>query len=112
MLTSALALMVDRAVRAASGGDLGPLRRLMRSIGMGGTASALFWVMGYDPLVYIVAMVLGRRCPTYVDDMSALLRGPHNVAVGQLLLLGASHAAGLHVEGHWCATLHVTRRAT
>ena len=67
--------------------------------------------MGYGPVVYIVAVVLGRRCPTYVDDMSALLRGPREVAAGQLLLLAASRAAGLHVEGHTCASLHAPRSA-
>ena len=43
------ALVENRSVTAA--GQIGALRRLLRSVGMGGTASPLSWGMAYDPIV-------------------------------------------------------------
>eukprot|EP00974_Lingulodinium_polyedra_P032436 3123959-Lingulodinium_polyedra.AAC.1 len=61
--------MTGRAVTARVGGRLGPLRRLRRNIGMGGTASTVLWDMGYDPIVH------ATNGPTYVDDLAGLTIG-------------------------------------
>eukprot|EP00974_Lingulodinium_polyedra_P013037 1265462-Lingulodinium_polyedra.AAC.1 len=42
-LNVAAALVTGRTVTARAGGRLGPLRRLRRGVGMGGTASTVLW---------------------------------------------------------------------
>ena len=82
IINSLLALIVDRAVRAMYNGNPGPLRRLMRSLGMGGTSSPLSWAMGYDPIIAALVVALHIKCPTYVDDLVALPRAPPNKPFG------------------------------
>ena len=100
-----LALVVGRAVQALVGGRPGPLRHLSRSIGMGGTASPLGWNMAYDPIVVGLGAALGVGCPTFVDDLAALVWGPGQALRAVVALMCASYAAGLAVEGHSCWTL-------
>ena len=95
-----LALARNRRVQACLRGRPGPVRRLSCSIGMGGTAAPLAWNLGYDPIVCVLAFVLGIRCPTYVDDLAALVRGPRQMFRAQILLLWLSRAAGLRVDTH------------
>ena len=75
----------------------------MRSIGMGGPASMLLCNIGYDPMVEAVG------CPTFVDDLAALTRGPTATLRAQLFLLAAGQAAGLRVAAHTCE--HITARS-
>ena len=49
LVNSLLALIVGRVVRAMYNGNPGPLRQLMRSLGMGGTSSPISWAMGTTP---------------------------------------------------------------
>ena len=88
----------DRAARAAAGGDLGPLHRLLPIVGMGGATSARLWIIGVRRLVCVIVAVVCRRCPAYADGAKALVCGPRGVVVGQLVRVAASHAAGPHVE--------------
>ena len=41
---------------------------------MGGTASPLLWNIAYDPVIFAAAAVTQGNCPTYVDDLAALLQ--------------------------------------
>ena len=102
---SFLALVAARAVRACRDGRPGPLRHLLRSIGMGGTASPLTWVLAYDPIVFAVQAATGAEAPTYVDDLSALTRGPRQTMRVMLTLPWLSLAAGLQVTTHSCEWL-------
>ena len=63
--------------------------------------------MGYDPIIAALAVALHIKCPTYVDDLAALLRGPRQAVRAQICLLFAGHAAGLHVAAHTCRCLHI-----
>ena len=100
-----MALVAGRAVRGVVCGRLGPRRVLYCSIGMGGTASAVVWCIAYDPVVAAVAEVTESRCPTYVDDMAALVYGPRRAWAAELTLVSAAKCAGLVVEGHSCSAL-------
>ena len=57
-------------------GQIGILRRLLRSIGMGGTASPLSWGVAYDPIVEGMFRAIGIEATTYVDDLAGLINGP------------------------------------
>ena len=70
---------------------------------MGGTSSPLCWNTVYDPIIAIVATVIGIGVPTYVDDAAALVTGPAQTVLVCILLLAAGHAAGLLAEVHTCA---------
>eukprot|EP00969_Alexandrium_andersonii_P323323 14285480-Alexandrium_andersonii.AAC.1 len=61
-------LVSERAVRAAGEGDLGPIRALARSIGMGGPASPLLWALAYDPVIVGTSDTARAPTPTCVDD--------------------------------------------
>ena len=100
-----LALAVGRAVQALVGGRPGPLRHLSRSLGMGGTASPLGWNMAYDPIVVGLGAALSIDCPTFVDDLAALVWGPVQALRAVVALMCASYAAGLAVECHSCWAL-------
>ena len=71
---SFMALVETRSVSAA--GQIGILTRLLRSIGMGGTASPLSWGVAYDPIVEGMFRAIGVEAPTYVDDLAGLINGP------------------------------------
>ena len=75
---------------------------LGRGIGMGGTASVLFWNAAYDPIIYATEAAAGTACPTYVDDTACLLCSPRSAFLCCALLLAASHAAGLRLDMHDC----------
>ena len=49
--------------------------------------------------------VLGVRCPTYVDDLSAHREGPTETALALVLRISLGRVAGLRVEGHTCTWL-------
>ncbi len=76
---------------------------------MGGPASPLCWTIGYDPVVWALSQIIGRRCPTYVDDLAALLAGPRETALASVSILAAGHCAGLRIETHSCQWLRATR---
>ena len=104
---SFLALVCDRCVRTLGAGGRGPIRRLLRSLGMGGTASPLGWGMAFDPVVEIVGTTVGVRRPTYVDDMMCLTDGAERTVKAFVVLLFAGHAAGLLVRVHACRWLRI-----
>ena len=97
------ALVKNRSVTAK--GLIGTLRRLLRSIGMGGTASPLSWGMAYDPIVEGMFRAIGVEAPTYVDDSAGLTNGPAQVMRASYNLVWASWAAGLEVSTHTCRRL-------
>ena len=94
------ALVENRSVTAA--GQIGALRRLLRSIGMGGTASPLSWGMAYDPIIEGMFRAIGVEAPTYVDDLAGLINGPDRAMRACYYLIWASWAAGLEVRTHTC----------
>ena len=83
------------------------MRKLARSIGMGGTASPLAWLLCFDPIVELVGNATGVRRPTYVDDMTCLTCGAGQTVRAFSTLLFAGHAAGLLVKVHRCRWLVV-----
>ena len=76
---------------------------------MGGTESLLLWALAYDPIVEGLEAATGTRCPTWVDDLSALAYGPSQSVRVVLFLLAAGHCAGLLVTGHRCEWISVRR---
>ena len=94
------ALLENWSMTAA--GQIGTLRRLLRSIGMGGTASPLSWGMAYDPIVEGMFCAIGVEAPTYVDDLAGLINGPGEAMRACYYLIWASWAAGLEVSTHTC----------
>eukprot|EP00969_Alexandrium_andersonii_P148964 6586580-Alexandrium_andersonii.AAC.1 len=72
---------------------------------MGNTPSPLLWAMAYDPVIAGVAEGTGAANPTYVDDLAAGLQGVAQTLAAALLLVAASHAAGLQVDTHQCAAV-------
>ena len=52
-----------RRVAAVVGRWMGPLRDLLRGMGMGGPASPLLWNMGFDPILVALAEALGIEVP-------------------------------------------------
>eukprot|EP00974_Lingulodinium_polyedra_P086681 8402440-Lingulodinium_polyedra.AAC.1 len=65
---------------------------------MGNTPSMLLWAIGYDPVVE------AAQGATYVDDLAGLVVGAEQTLRFHYLLLVASHAAGLKMAAHTCAT--------
>ena len=47
---------------------------------MGSTTSGLIWNIGYDPVITVVERASGAVAPAYVDNSSALVTGPRQVA--------------------------------
>jgi hypothetical protein len=88
----------------------GPLRTedLRRGVGIGGPASPLLWNASYDPIVWAVATASGAPCPTYVDDLAALVESVRQFRLALAMLLTASPLAGLNVEIHQCRRLRAT----
>ena len=103
---SFMALVESRSVTA--GGQFGVFRRLLRSIGMGGTASPLSWGIAYDPVVEGMSCATGVEAPTYVDDLAGLINGPWQAMRASYYLIWASWAAGLQVTTHTCCRLTYT----
>ena len=97
---SFMALVEHRSVTAT--GRYGLLRRLRRSIGMGGTASPLSWGIAYDPIVEGMSRAISVDAPTYVDDLAGLINGPRQAIRASYYLIWASWAAGLQVTTHTC----------
>ena len=97
---SFMALVESRSVTAA--GQIGVLRRLLRSIGMGGAASPSSWGIAYDPIVEGMFRAIGVEAPTYVDDLAGLINGPAQAMRASYYLIWASWAAGLEVSTHTC----------
>ena len=101
---SFMAFVESRSVTAA--GQIGVLRRLLRSIGiMGGTASPLSWGIAYDPIVEGMFRAIGVEAPTYVDVLAGLINGPAQAMRAAHYLIWASWAAGLEVSTHTCCRL-------
>ena len=81
--------VVARVVRAGIQGRLGRPRTLLRSVGMGGTASILLWNMGYGPVFTAVELATGTLVPSYVDDGEILAYGPRQAVASLLMLMVA-----------------------
>ena len=82
-------------------------QRLRRGLGMGGPASPLLWAARYDPIVWAVSVTAPCPCPTYVDDLAALIESSAIFRRCLVVLLAASALAGLLVETHSCRRLSV-----
>eukprot|EP00969_Alexandrium_andersonii_P212652 9389590-Alexandrium_andersonii.AAC.1 len=59
--------------------------------------------MAYDPIIVATANTARPPMPTYVDDLSAHLRGVAQALVLAYFLVTASSVAGLLAETHRCA---------
>ena len=105
IIRSLLGLCQKRGVRFQRGKYRGPIRLLRRSVGMGGTASPLLWCLSYDPVIAATAQVANARCPTYVDDLAALLSGARQALRVAFFLPWVSRAIGLHIATHHCRRL-------
>ena len=79
-----MAIIVGRAVRTSHRGTPGPIRHILRGIGMGGTASGFIWNPAYDPIVEGAQIATGAPPPAHVDDLAGLV-------VGAAHLHAASH---------------------
>ena len=79
---------------------------------MGGPASPLLRAMPYDPIVWIVSKATGAPCPTYVDDLAALVVGPDLALLVQVTLLVASRLAGRTIAVHTSSYMVATARRT
>ena len=101
-------LIANREVRSVVGGTLGPLRRILRGLCMGGPASPFLWALGYDPVLHSLKAMTGSRCPTFVDDLAALVRGAKAMARVQFIR-ALGKAAGLAITPHSCSDLSATR---
>ena len=87
---------------------------ILCGIGMGSPAAPLFWNMAYDAIPVGLAAATGAHCPTYVDDLAALVRGPHQAARAAWFLLFATKAVGLRLSCRGCglaAPVPVRQRA-
>ena len=100
---SFMALVESRSVTAA--GQYGVLRRLLRSISMGGTASPRSWGIAYDPIVEGMFHATGVEAPRYVDDLAGLINGPGQAMRASNYLIWASWVAELQVTTHMCRRL-------
>ena len=105
---SLLGLRQRRAARFLRDTYKGPLRELLRSVDIGGTASPLLWCPSYDLVIAATANVAGARCPTYVDDLAALLTGARQALQVAVFLPWVSRAIGLLIATHACCTLFVS----
>ena len=79
---------------ALASGKLGPLRLLLRGLGVGGTASVLLWNMGYDPVFTSAELATAVEIPSYVHDGEMLPHGPKQVAASVMLLVAGHCTAG------------------
>ena len=61
---------------------------------MGGPASPRLWNLGFDPIVVALSAALGIECPTYVDDLLALVWSLQEALESEVLLMVLGHAAG------------------
>eukprot|EP00969_Alexandrium_andersonii_P132339 5851635-Alexandrium_andersonii.AAC.1 len=78
-----MATVAGRRVQAVSGSWAGPIRELLRSVGMGGTPSPLLWALSYDPILHAARRTFAVRVPTFVDDLSGHTCGPWQTAAFQ-----------------------------
>eukprot|EP00959_Pyramimonas_sp_CCMP1952_P186818 3906610-Pyramimonas_sp.AAC.1 len=102
LLRALNSLISGRRVQSCKGQCKGPERRLLRSVGMGGTASPLLWCMGYDPLISALSSITADDDPAYVDNLAALLSSMKQTLRAAIALPWAARAAGLLVEAHRC----------
>ena len=74
---------------------------------MGGTASPLLWCLSYDPVVDLASRVAAAPCPTYVDDLAALVEDAAQMLRLSFVLPWASRALGLQIATHTCRSLYL-----
>ena len=67
---------------------------------MGGTASPLLWCVSYDPVIDLAGRTTSAACPTYVDDLAALLEDAAQTLRLCFLLPWVSRAIGLLIATH------------
>ena len=72
----------------------------LRTISKGGAASPLLRCMALEPVIEAAAGTAAGRCPTYVDDLAALLEAAEQALRVSVLLLWASHTAAPLVATH------------
>ena len=63
-------------------------------------------VRPWDPIIFAVHGATGVKPPTYVADLSALVRGPEQALAVEVFLMAAGHAAGLRIDAHSCSSFH------
>ena len=100
---AAMALAGGRVARMARGGMTGPLRPLLRSIGMGGTASPLGWSVAYGPIVAGLANAVVLATPACVDNLAAMVHGARTGCAGGPVPTvrqqgGAADGHGTHLQ--------------
>ena len=75
---------------------------LQRGAGMGGPLSPLTWNLAFDPIIWVSQLAACCTSLGYVDDLLSNIYGPGQLIFTYLILLTATHAAGLTVEEHAC----------
>ena len=105
MLLALLCLTAGRSVQAHVTGKLGKRMMLRCGTGMGGPASMFLWNVAYDPVMYGIGQAVRTRCPTFVDDLNALVTGPGHALATMLMIVVCGHAAGLVTDIHTCTSL-------
>eukprot|EP00969_Alexandrium_andersonii_P009758 425973-Alexandrium_andersonii.AAC.1 len=58
--------------------------------------------MGFDPVVVAVTVATASPAPTFVDDLSSLVRTAIGLWRASVVIAAAARAAGLVVELHSC----------
>eukprot|EP00969_Alexandrium_andersonii_P281898 12461810-Alexandrium_andersonii.AAC.1 len=69
---------------------------------MGGPTKPFLWCLGFDPAVAAVSMATAAPAPTFVDDLSSLVRTAMGLWRASLVITAAARAAGLVIELHSC----------
>ena len=64
---------MGQAIRAITAGRIGAARRLLRGMGMGGTAIPFLWAVGFD--VVLICVAAGCAAHIFFDDVALSARG-------------------------------------
>ena len=86
---------------------LGPTTSSSAQRGDGRDSPPLLWCISYDPVIELASRTTGAPCPTYVDDLAALLGDAAQALRLCFLLPWVSRAIGLLIATHTCRTLLV-----
>eukprot|EP00969_Alexandrium_andersonii_P063767 2808435-Alexandrium_andersonii.AAC.1 len=62
---------------------------------MGGPIKPFLWCLGFDPVVAAVSVATVVPAPTFVDDLSSLVRTTIGLRRASLVIVAAAKAAGL-----------------
>ena len=100
---------LNRTARIKVGSHFGPKLVLVKGLGMGGPHAPLQWSVGFDPIVWMLDVVVGTHLTTVFADDTALANSNSEALLrGQLLLAVSGLVAGLRIAYHNCVNSIVT----